>query len=175
MGMAGCVCCCFHLFSYCWSHCAFSLFCYLPVVDFQTLLINGFGIFLWLAPFICVCVEVCLRHWITYLILLCFYDDITCVWLHLESFSLKHFIFWMLCLTAMCSILGVLIFHFDILCLFLSYVVLFRLSVLNVQMLSICAYHGHGRLSHWQLFLNLCFSMLYCTFTIVLHLSYCAL
>ena len=110
--------------------------------------------FLWLAPFICVCVEVCLQHWITYLILLCFYDDITCVWLHLESISLKHFIFWMLCLTVMCSILGVLVFHFDILCLFLSYVVLsyvvlFMLSVLNVRMLSICAYHGHGRLSHW--------------------------
>ena len=131
--------------------------------------------FLWLAPFICVCVEVCLRHWITYLRLLCFYVDITCVCLRLESISLKHFIFWMLCLIVMCSILGVLIFHFDILCLFLSYVVLSMLSVLNVRMLSICAYHGHGRLSHWQLFLNLCFSMLYCTFTILLHPTHCAL
>ena len=116
-----------------------------------------------------------LRHWITYLVLLCFHDDIPCVWLHLESFSLQHFIFWILCLTAMCSILGVLIFHFDILRMFLSYVVLFMLSILNVRMLSIYAYHGHGRLSHWQLFLNLCFSILYCTFTILLHLSHCAL
>ena len=160
MGMAGCFCCCFNPFSYCWSHCAFSLFCYLLVVDFQTLLINGFGTFCdLLHPF--VCVEVCLRHWITYLILLCLYDNITCVWLHLESISLKHFIFWMLCLTAMCFIL--------------DYVVWFLLSIPNVRMLSFSTYHGHGRLSHWQLFLNLCFSMLYCTFTILLHLSHCAL
>lgn len=69
--------------------------------------------FLWLTPFICVCVEVCLRHWITYLILLCFYVDITCVCLRLESISLKYFIFWMLCLTAMCSILGVCGFHWS--------------------------------------------------------------
>ena len=68
-----------------------------------------------------------------------------------------------------------LIFHFDVLCLFISYVVLFMLSVLNERMFSICAYHGHGRLSHWQLFLNLCFSMLYCTFTILMHLPHCAL
>ena len=132
-------------------------------------------VFLWLAPFTCLCVEVCLRYWITYLILPCFYDNITCVWWHLESIPLKHFIFCMLCLTAMCSILGVLILHFEILSLLLSYVVCFMLSVLNVRMLSLYAYHGHGRLSHWQLFLNLCLSMLYCTFTILLHLSYCAI
>ena len=74
--------------------------------------------FLWLTPFICVCVDVCLRHWITYLILLCFYVDVTCVCLCLESISLKHFIFWMLCLTAMCSILGVYGFHWSFILMF---------------------------------------------------------
>ena len=74
--------------------------------------------FLWLTPFICVCVKVCLRYWITYLRLLCFYVDITCVCLRLESISLKHFIFWMLCLTAMCFILGVCGFHWSFILMF---------------------------------------------------------
>ena len=161
MGMAGCVCCCFHLFFILWSHCAFSFVLLFACCWFSNSFDKWVWYILWLAPSICVCVEVCLRHWITYLILLCLYDNITCVWLHLESISLKHFIFLMLCLTAMCFIL--------------DYVVWFLLSIPNVRMLSFSAYHGHGRLSHWQLFLNLCFSMLYCSFTIVLHLSYCAL
>ena len=175
MGMTGCVCCWFHPLSFCWSHCVSSLFCYLPVVDSQTLLLNGFGIFF----------VTCSIHLWVYWSMLAALDylshitvlfvDITCVWWHLESIPLKHFIFWMLCLTTMCSILGVLILHFEILCLFLSYVVCFMLSVLNVRMLSSYAYHGHGRLFHWQLFLNLYLSMPYCTFTILLHLLYCVL
>ena len=62
----------------------------------------------------------------------------------------------MLCLTAMCSSLGALILHFEIFFpMFISYVVCFMISVLNVRMLSLYAYHGHGKLSHWQFWLNL--------------------
>ena len=74
--------------------------------------------FLCFTPFICVSVLVCLRHWITYFILLCFYVDITCVCLHLEGISLKHSIFLMLCLTTMCSILGVCGFHWSSILMF---------------------------------------------------------
>ena len=45
-------------------------------------------------------------------------------------------------------ILGALILHFEIFFMFISYVVCFMLAVLNVRMMSLCAYHGHGRLSH---------------------------
>ena len=56
----------------------------------------------------------------------------------------------------MCSSLGALILHFEIFFpMFISYVVCFMISVLNVQMLSLYAYHGHGKLSHWQFWLNL--------------------
>ena len=89
----------------------FSLFCTLAVVGFHTHLVNGFGIFLCFTPFVCVSVFVCQRNWITYLILLCFYVIITCVCLCLEGITLNHFIFRMLCLTAICSILGVCGFH----------------------------------------------------------------
>ena len=68
-----------------------------------------------------------------------------------------------------------LFFHIDVLCLFLSSVVLFVLSVLIVLMFSICAYHGHGRLSHWQLFINLCLFVISCTITILMHLPHFAL
>ena len=145
---------------------------------FQTLLLKGFGTFCdLLHSFVCV-----LKYaWgigllISYYCALCWHN--MCVlasWKYL--FKTLHF----LNVMPHCHVLLFgclwfsLIFHFDVLCLFLSYVVIFMLSVLNVRMLSICAYHGHGRLSHWQLFLNLCFSMLYCTFTILLHLTHCAL
>ena len=67
-----------------------------------------------------------------------------------------------------------LFFHIDVLRLFLSSAVLFVLSVLISLMFLICAYHTHGRLSHWQLFKNFCFSVFSCTFTILTHLPYSA-
>ena len=36
----------------------------------------------------------------------------------------------------------------------------------------IYAYHDHGRLSYWKLFINLCYSVFYCTFTILMHLPH---
>ena len=36
----------------------------------------------------------------------------------------------------------------------------------------ICAYHDHGRLSYWKLFINLCYSVFYCTFTILTQLPH---
>ena len=76
----------------------------------------SFGIWVWyfflcFTPFVSVSVYVCLRHWIAYLRLLCFYVDITCVCFYLEGISLKHSIFSMLCLTAICYILDVWGFH----------------------------------------------------------------
>ena len=34
--------------------------------------------------------------------------------------------------------------------MFISFVACFMISVLNVRMLYLFAYHGHGKLSHWQ-------------------------
>ena len=70
----------------------FSLFCSLAVVGFHTHLVNGFGIFCF-TPFVCVSAYVCQRHWITYLILLCFYVVITCVCFCLECITLIHSFF----------------------------------------------------------------------------------
>ena len=129
-----------------WSQCAFSLFWYLSVVDSQTLLLNGFGFFFFF--FLCLAPFTCV-----------------CVEVGLQLWITEFYDI----------ILGALILHFEILSMFISYVVCFMLVVLIVRMTSLCAYHGHGKLSHWQLFLNLCLSMLYCTITILLHLSYCVL
>ena len=97
------------------------------------------------------------------------------VWWHLQNIPLKQLHF--LNVVSHCHVLyfGYSDPSFWNFMPVLSYVVCFMLSVLNAWMLSFYAYHGHGRLSHWQLFLNLCLFMLYCTFTILLHLSYCAL
>ena len=46
-----------------WSQCAFSLFWYLPVVDSQTLLLNGFGIFVTCSFHLFVCCS-----WLTALV-----------------------------------------------------------------------------------------------------------
>ena len=147
MGMACYVCCWFHPFS-CWV----VTMCFFIVLIFACCWFwKSFVKWVW---YLCD-----LLFSLVYVLmlafgigLLCFNVYITCGWWHLESIPLKYLIFWMLCLTAMCSILGVLILHFEILSLFLSYVVCFMLSVLNVRMLSLYAYHGHGRLSNWQLF-----------------------
>ena len=78
MGMASCVCCCFHRFFILWSHCAFSFVLLFACCWFS----NSFDIWVWyilrLVPSICVCIAVCLRHWITYLILLCLYASLPC-------------------------------------------------------------------------------------------------
>ena len=55
----------------------------------------------------------------------------------------------------MCSSLGALLLHFEIFSMFISFVACFMISVLNVRMLYLFAYHGHGKLSHWQFCLNL--------------------
>ena len=68
-----------------------------------------------------------------------------------------------------------LFFHIDVLCLFLSSVVLFVISVLISLIFLICAYPAYGRLSHWQLFINLCFSVFSCNITILMHLPLSAL
>ena len=56
-----------------------------------------FGLWVWyffcFNPFVCVSAYVCQRHWITYLILLCFYVVITCVCFYLECITLIHSIF----------------------------------------------------------------------------------
>ena len=87
----------------------------MPVVDSQTLLLNGFGIFVTCSFLLFVLLKLACSFG-----LLCFYD----------------------------IILGALILHFEILSMFISYVVCFMLAVLNVRMMSLCAYHGHGRLSY---------------------------
>ena len=175
MGMTGCVCCWFHPLSFCWSHCVSSLFCYLPVVDSQPLLLNGFGIFvawsihLWVYWSMLAALDY-LSHITVFLWLRNMY--VIASWKYLSK--TLHF----LNVMSHCHVLyfwcpDLSFWYFmpvPILCgLF------FLLSIPNVWMLSFSAYHGHGRLSHWQLFLNLCFSMLYCTFTNLLHLSHCAL
>ena len=104
-----------------WVTLCYSLLCALAVVDFQTLLINGFSTFCdLLHSFVCVCWS--MPEALDYLShITVFYVDTTCVCLHLESISLNHFIFWMLCLTAMCSILGVCGFHWSFILMFYAF------------------------------------------------------
>ena len=67
-----------------WSHCAFSLFWYLPVVDSENRLLNGFGIYVTYSfhLFVCWC-------WLAVLGLLCFMLTYH-VWWHLQNIPLKQ-------------------------------------------------------------------------------------
>ena len=106
----------------------FSLFCYLPDVDFQTLLINGFGTLCDLLHSL-VCV---LKYACGIGLLISYYMCVIASWKYL--FKTLHF------LNVMSHCHGLYFGCFDLsfwyFYLFLSYVVWFLLSVPNVQMLS---------------------------------------
>ena len=72
-----------------------------------------------------------------------FYVDTTCVCLHLESISLKHFIFWMLCLTVMCSFLGVCGFHWSFILMFYAYSYLMWSDFLYTFLIFECCHFQH--------------------------------
>ena len=121
-----------------------SLFCALAFVGVYTLLGNGFGDFLVFTPFVCMKVYLCLWFWITYLVSLCF------------------------CCHYMCVLLS-WVYYFN------TFIFLFDLSHCHFFLVvcgSYCAFQTHDRLSYWQSSLSLSYSVLYCTFTIVLHLPH---
>ena len=104
--------------------------------------------------------------------LLCFNVYISCGWWLLQSNLLKQL--FLNVVSQPCVLVWMLwSFILKFFPMFISYVVCFMISVLNARMLSLYAYHGHGRLFHWQFCLNLSLYD-FCTITILLHLSHYA-